>query len=80
MRNAVELLLEGKHPGDILTFLPGAAEIRRAMRECEAVARRAGLLVLPLHGSLSPEEQDRAVSPAKQRKLNSLRRMLRKAL
>jgi ATP-dependent RNA helicase HrpB len=69
VRNAVELLLEDKHPGDILTFLPGAAEIRRAMRECEAVARRAGLLVLPLHGSLPPEEQDRAVSPAKQRKL-----------
>lgn len=69
VRNAVELLLEDKHPGDILTFLPGAAEIRRAMRECAAVARSAGLLVLPLHGSLPPEEQDRAVSPAKQRKL-----------
>lgn len=69
VRNAVELLLEDKYPGDILTFLPGAAEIRRAMRECEALARRTGLLVLPLHGSLSPEEQDRAVSPAKQRKL-----------
>ncbi len=39
------------------------------MRECEAVARRAGLLVLPLHGDLSPEEQDRAVSPSPQRKL-----------
>ena len=39
------------------------------MRECEAVARRAGLLMLPLHGSLPPEEQDRAVSPAPQRKL-----------
>lgn len=69
LRNAVELLLEDRDPGDILTFLPGAAEIRRAIRECEAVARRAGLLVLPLHGSLSPEEQDRAVSPAEQRKL-----------
>jgi ATP-dependent RNA helicase HrpB len=69
VRNAVELLLEDKREGDVLTFLPGAAEIRRAMRECEAIARRAGLLVLPLHGSLPPEEQDRAVSPAKQRKL-----------
>lgn len=69
VRNAVELLLEDEHTGDILTFLPGAAEIRRAMKECEAVAGRAGLLMLPLHGSLPPEEQDRAVSPAKQRKL-----------
>jgi len=39
------------------------------MRACEAVARRVGLLVLPLHGSLPPKEQDRALSPASQRKL-----------
>lgn len=56
-------------PGDILTFLPGVAEIRRAMRECEPLARRAGLLMLPLHGGLSPEEQDRAIAPASERKL-----------
>lgn len=68
VRDAVEALI-CEYSGDILTFLPGAAEIRRAMRECEAVAKRAGILVLPLHGSLSPEEQDRAISPAPQRKL-----------
>ena len=51
--------------GDILVFLPGAAEIRAAMQAC----RRFDLLVLPLHGELSPEEQDRAVSPAYRRKL-----------
>jgi ATP-dependent helicase HrpB len=67
--NAVELLLDSKHSGDTLVFLPGAVEIRRAMRACDAVARRAGLLVLPLHGSLPPKEQDRALSPAPQRKL-----------
>ncbi len=69
VRDAVELLIDEQHSGDILTFLPGAVEIRRAMRECEAVARRAGLLVLPLHGSLPPLEQDRAVSPAAEPKL-----------
>jgi ATP-dependent helicase HrpB len=69
VRDAVELLIHEQHSRDILAFLPGAAEIRRAMRECGAVARRAGLLVLPLHGSLPPKEQDRAVSPAPQRKL-----------
>lgn len=67
--NAVDLLMDQQHSGHILTFLPGAAEIRRATRECEAVARRAGLLVLPLHGSLSPEEQDRVLAPTSQRKL-----------
>lgn len=50
--------------GDILVFLPGAAEIRRAARALEPLARRANLLVVPLHGDLSPAEQDRAVSPA----------------
>ena len=69
VREALELLIDQQHAGDILVFLPGAAEIRRAMRECGEVARRAGLLMLPLHGSLSPKEQDRAISPAVQRKL-----------
>ena len=55
--------------GDTLIFLPGAAEIRRAMRACEGIARRRGLLTLPLHGDLSPEEQDRAVMPADRPKL-----------
>ncbi len=67
--NAVELLVESGHSGDTLAFLPGAVEIRRAMRACDAIARRAGLLVLPLHGSLPAGEQDRALSPASQRKL-----------
>lgn len=66
---AVESLLFGESTGDILVFLPGAAEIRRAARECESLAARPDLLVLPLHGDLSPAEQDRAVSPALKRKV-----------
>jgi ATP-dependent helicase HrpB len=69
VKGALELLLARKHSGDILTFLPGAEEIRRAARECEAATRKAGILVLPLHGGLTPAEQDRAVSPAQQQKL-----------
>jgi len=45
------------HPGDILVFLPGMAEIRRtqqALENCPA-------LVLPLHGDLSREAQDTAL-------------------
>jgi ATP-dependent helicase HrpB len=53
-----------KGGGDVLVFLPGAAEIRRAARAVEPLASRLGLLVMPLHGDLSPAEQDRAVSPA----------------
>ena len=60
---AVERL--GTLDGDVLVFLPGASEIRRAARALE----RSKLLVVPLHGDLSPEEQDRAVMPGARRKV-----------
>jgi ATP-dependent helicase HrpB len=69
LADALELLIAEEASGDVLAFLPGAAEIRRAMRESQAVARQANLLVLPLHGDLSPAEQDRAIMPAPQRKV-----------
>src|SRR5215471_18077589 len=55
--------------GDTLVFLPGAAEIRRAQTACAAAADRNDLIILPLHGDLSAEEQDRAVKPAAKRKV-----------
>jgi ATP-dependent helicase HrpB len=67
--SALERLLKSGLAGDALVFLPGAAEIRRASRVIGALADRAGLLVLPLHGDLSPAEQDRAVGPADRRKV-----------
>lgn len=66
---ALEKLLRDGPGGDVLVFLPGAAEIRRAGRACEGLAERLGLLLVPLHGDLPPEEQDRAVAPAAQRKV-----------
>src|ERR1700688_3520211 len=69
LTDALELLIAEEPSGDVLAFLPGAAEIHRAMRESQAVARRANLLLLPLHGDLSPAEQDRAIMPAEQRKV-----------
>jgi ATP-dependent helicase HrpB len=69
MAEAVERLLQQQSAGDILAFLPGAAEIRRAIRETQSPAGRYGLLLLPLYGELTPAEQDRAVTPAAQRKV-----------
>ena len=43
--------------GDVLVFLPEPGEIRRALRECEALARARNLLVAPLYGDLSPENR-----------------------
>lgn len=59
----------GESQGDVLVFLPGMAEIRRAAQACAPLATRLGLDVLPLHGDLSPEEQDRAVRPGPRRKV-----------
>lgn len=55
--------------GDVLAFLPGAEEIRRSARQLESLAQSKDLLVLPLHGSLPPEEQTRALRPADRRKI-----------
>ncbi len=62
------LVVEGLD-GDVLVFLPGAAEIRRAREACEKIAADANLLVVPLHGDLSPKEQDEAVLRADRRKV-----------
>jgi ATP-dependent helicase HrpB len=66
---ALDSVVSQAPSGDVLVFLPGAAEIRRAERECRPLATRHSLLLLPLFGDLSPAEQDRAVSPAPQRKV-----------
>jgi ATP-dependent helicase HrpB len=58
---AVRRLAADEPGGDILVFLPGMAEIRGAMEACEDAAVRSGLQLLPLHGDLSPDDQDRAV-------------------
>jgi ATP-dependent helicase HrpB len=69
VKDALDQLLRDGHTGDVLVFLPGAAEIRRAARACEPLARSSNRLLLPLHGDLSPFEQDRAVAPATQQKV-----------
>ena len=55
--------------GDTLVFLPGAAEIRHAQEACAELAAHRSLLLLPLHGDLSPAEQDRALMRAGPRKI-----------
>ena len=58
----------GATRGSVLCFLPGAAEIRRAVAE---IAPRGGpdVEVLPLHGSLDAAEQDLALRPSTRRRI-----------
>lgn len=51
--------------GDVLAFLPGQGEIRRAQRFLEEASLPAGVRVLPLFGELSVQEQDAAIQPAR---------------
>lgn len=52
-------------PGDVLVFLPGAAEIRRVRAALVAEgAVHSSVRVLPLYGDLAPAEQDAALAPA----------------
>jgi ATP-dependent RNA helicase HrpB len=66
---AVRKLCADGLDGDVLVFLPGAAEIRRAQAACAPVAAAAGIDVVMLHGDLPPAEQDRAVAPGPRRKV-----------
>jgi ATP-dependent helicase HrpB len=66
---AVRRLVREGLDGDVLVFLPGAAEIRRAREAIGDLAASADLEVLPLHGDLPPEEQDRAVRGGPRRKV-----------
>jgi ATP-dependent helicase HrpB len=52
-----------EQPGDVLVFLPGAAEIRRVDSLLASASLPASIRVLPLHGELAVAEQDRALAP-----------------
>jgi ATP-dependent helicase HrpB len=58
-----------KNRGDVLVFLPGAEEIRRTMRQLEQLALQHDLAILPLHGSLSADQQTLALQPWSRRKV-----------
>ncbi|HET9627473.1 MAG TPA: ATP-dependent helicase HrpB [Kofleriaceae bacterium] len=66
---AVRRVAQDKLDGDVLVFLPGAAEIRRCEEDLAEVAAIFDLAVLPLYGDLPVEEQDRAIKPSRQRKV-----------
>lgn len=71
---AARELLRAETEGHLLCFLPGQGEIRRALELLEDAARAGapelqGVDLLPLHGSLSAEAQDRALMPTRRRKV-----------
>ena len=58
---AIDLL--GMTSGQVLCFLPGAPEIRRAVGDLQSRAG-GGVEIVPLHGSLDAGDQDLALRPS----------------
>jgi len=65
----VRRVLRDDKDGDVLVFLPGAGEIKRAQAALADVPGIGGFAVLPLHGEMSLEDQTRAVRPGDRRKI-----------
>ncbi|MEZ4366217.1 MAG: ATP-dependent helicase HrpB [Kofleriaceae bacterium] len=66
---ALRRVLKAGPAGDVLVFLPGAGEIRRVGDDLAELAAHHDLAVVPLHGDLSADEQDRAVGRHDRRKV-----------
>jgi ATP-dependent helicase HrpB len=67
--DAVEQILHAGESGDILVFMPGMGEINAAINALHAVRAHGHLALIPLHGELPPEDQDRAFAPNSRRKV-----------
>ena len=55
--------------GQVLCFLPGVFEIRRAIGDLDQKLRGQPVDVVPLHGSLGADEQDVALVPSARRRI-----------
>jgi ATP-dependent helicase HrpB len=66
--SAVRQAARDEPTGDLLVFLPGAGEIRRALEALAPIADVLNLAVVTLHGEMSLDQQNRAVRPAPDRR------------
>ena len=65
----VAQIVKATSAGDILVFMPGAFEIGRTMEELRRARIKENIALIPLHGELSPHDQDRAFVPADYRRV-----------
>lgn len=65
---AAAAALAAADAGNVLCFLPGAGDIARALNDVRAMVS-PGIEVLPLHGSMAAEEQDRAIAAGSRRRV-----------
>ncbi len=66
---AVERIIDGNSPGDILVFMPGRGEINGTLDALRGLTTKERVACIPLHGELEPQEQDLAFAPNDLRKI-----------
>lgn len=64
----VKDIVEGGKEGDILVFLPGQEEIEGAIEQIEEFGL-TDVVILPIYGAMSPEEQDKIFQTYNKRKV-----------
>ncbi|MBI5774489.1 MAG: ATP-dependent RNA helicase [Verrucomicrobia bacterium] len=67
--DAVESIVNGGGPGDILVFMPGMGEINSTIGALRAARLSEQCVFVPLHGDLPSEQQDLAFAPNPLRKI-----------
>jgi len=67
--DAVERIVNHGGPGDVLVFMPGMGEINATINALRAAHLAEDCDFIPLHGDLSPEQQDLAFCPSDRRKI-----------
>jgi ATP-dependent helicase HrpB len=66
---AVSEIITSGESGDILVFMPGMSEIQATINACRNLRLGERIALLPLHGELPAEDQDRAFAESPIRKV-----------
>jgi ATP-dependent helicase HrpB len=68
-RGAEDLIQNHGLDGDLLVFMPGGHEIRKTMAAMSGRSFARGFRILPLHGELTPQQQDEVLQPGGSRRI-----------
>ncbi len=68
-RAAEDLIVKRGMDGDLLVFMPGGHEIRKTIAAMSGRSFAKGFRILPLHGELTPQQQDEVLQPGGSRRI-----------
>ncbi|MEI6535872.1 MAG: ATP-dependent helicase C-terminal domain-containing protein, partial [Verrucomicrobiaceae bacterium] len=68
-RAAEDLIVKRGIDGDLLVFMPGGHEIRKTIAALSGRSLARNFRILPLHGELTPQQQDEVLQPGGSRRI-----------